>query len=78
MNKRDLLVTLLLSQTICVALGILLPITPSKTGAKHSLAEFFLEYPTYLEEFIFYYLFTNIILLAVLFGFILWIHFSSK
>ena len=72
MNKRDLLISIVLVETISILLGLILPISPSKTGAKNNLAEQFLDNPTYLQEFVFYYLLTNVLIILILVIFVIW------
>jgi hypothetical protein len=44
-----------------LAIALILPVTPSKTGSDKSLAEYFLEDPSYLEQVLFSRIFINVI-----------------
>lgn len=46
-------------------IALLMPITPSKTGSKRSLADLLIPDPTYLQEVLVYFLLTNILLLII-------------
>lgn len=64
-------VGLLAMQTIAVAIALVMPITPSKTGSTWSPADLFWEDPTYLEKVLASYVVVNILL--VLLGLIAWV-----
>ena len=51
-----------------LAIALILPVTPSKTGSDKSLAEYFLEDPSYLEQVLFSLIFINaiVVFLAVI------------
>jgi len=48
-----------------LAIALLLPITPSKTGSEWGPAELFFEAPTYLHEVAVDFVFVNLLLLAI-------------
>lgn len=47
---------------VALLIGLAMPITPSKTGGDFSLADWFFEDPSYLQEVLVYFLFTNLVL----------------
>ncbi len=61
----------LLVESAALAIALLMPVTPSKTGSETGLADYLVENPTYLEEALVYFALTNI-LLGVL-GVVLWL-----
>ena len=52
----------LLLQGMALLIGLAMPVTPSKTGSDGSLAEWFVDDPSYLDEVFVYYVLTNILL----------------
>lgn len=59
---RDWLVAIVLLEGVCLAIGLLMPITPSKTGdhTSWSPASLVKQDPSYLESAAAWFLFTNI------------------
>jgi hypothetical protein len=43
-------------------IALAMPITPSKTGSDFSLADWFFEDPSYLQEVLVYFILTNLLL----------------
>lgn len=58
----DWAVGLLTIEAISLGIGLLLPITPSKTGSDRSLAELFIADPDYLTEVLVGFIFTNLLI----------------
>lgn len=52
---------LFLIEASLLAISLILPITPSKTGSDKSLAEYFIESPNYFEQVLFNLVFINLI-----------------
>lgn len=69
---------LLLAEGTAVLIGLLMPITPSKTGSDRGLAHPLLQEPSYLEQVLVYFVLTN--LLLVILGAVLavWVRFTGK
>jgi hypothetical protein len=47
---------------IALLIGLAMPVTPSKTGGDFSLADWFFDDPSYLQEVLVYFLLTNLVL----------------
>jgi hypothetical protein len=58
----DWLVALLLIEATAVLIGLVTPITPSKTGTKRDLAELFFADPNYLQQALIDFIFVNILI----------------
>ncbi|MEE4375954.1 MAG: hypothetical protein V2J55_00360 [Candidatus Competibacteraceae bacterium] len=56
---------LLLAETIALMIGLLMPITPSKTGSGHGLAHHIIPDPSYLQEVFVYFVLTNLLLIFI-------------
>lgn len=67
----DWAVGLLTVQAIAVGIGLVMPITPSKTGSDWSFAELFTADPSYLQKALVGFIFTNI--LIAIFLLIVWL-----
>ena len=52
----------LVFEAVALAIGLIMPISPSKTGSDFSLADWFFDDPTYLQEVVVYFIFTNLLL----------------
>jgi hypothetical protein len=52
----------LIIEWIALLIGLAMPITPSKTGSSFSLADWFFDDPSYLQEVLVYFLFTNLLI----------------
>jgi len=50
----------LILEWIALLIGLAMPITPSKTGSDFSMADWFYEDPSYLQEVLVYFLLTNL------------------
>lgn len=70
-SRRDWLVAIVLVEFAALLVALLMPITPSKTGSKASLLDIWLEEPTYLDEVIFWFVLSN--LLVGVIGLIVWV-----
>lgn len=68
---------LLLAEGAAVLIALLMPITPSKTGSDWTLAQLFIPDPGYLQEVLAYFLFTNLVLLAIAVICVLWLKFKG-
>ena len=55
----------LLVEWIALLIGLAMPITPSKTGGDFSLGDWFFENPNYFQEVLIYFLFTNLLIVAL-------------
>jgi hypothetical protein len=62
---------LLLAECATLMIALLMPVTPSKTGSKRSLADLLITDPTYLQEVVVYFVLTNILILII--GAIVWL-----
>lgn len=62
----------LLIEFVALLIGVAMAITPSKTGSDSSIADYFFDEPTFLQEFAINFLFTNAILLVLAIGFWSW------
>jgi hypothetical protein len=71
LTARDRWVGIAAIEGIAVAIGLAMPITPSRTGSDGSLAQLFLDDPTYLQEFVVYFLLTHA--LFILIGLVAWV-----
>lgn len=67
----DWLAALLLVEAGAVAIGLLMPITPSRTGSTWSLANVFFVDPTYFEKAVVWFVTANL-LIGVL-GLVAWV-----
>lgn len=56
---------LLLAEGAALMIALLMPITPSKTGSDWSVSELFIPGPSYLQEVLVYFAFTNLLLLVI-------------
>ncbi len=61
-REYSLWIIVLLFEFIALLIGLVMPITPSKTGSDYSLAELFFEDPSYLQEVLVYFLLANLTL----------------
>ena len=64
---------LLLAEGAAIMIGLLMPITPSKTGSDWNLAQLFISDPSYLQQALVYYLLTNLLLLLIAVLLLLWL-----
>ena len=53
---------LVMIECVALAIGLAMPITPSKTGSDFSLADWFFDDPSYLQEVFVYFLLTNLLI----------------
>lgn len=60
-NHKTYWKILFLIEASLLAIALILPITPSKTGSDKSLAEYFFENPDYFEQVLFNLVFINLI-----------------
>lgn len=56
---------LLLAEGAALLIGLLMPITPSKTGSDWQLAQLFIPEPSYLQNVLVYFALTNLLLLIL-------------
>ncbi|NJN47582.1 MAG: hypothetical protein HC808_15125 [Candidatus Competibacteraceae bacterium] len=56
---------LLLAEGVAIIIGLLMPITPSKTGSERGLAHYIIQEPNYLQEFLVYFVLTNLLLIII-------------
>ena len=56
---------LFLIEASLLAISLMLPVTPSKTGSDKSLVEYFIENPDYIEEVLFNLVFINLIVCII-------------
>jgi len=68
---------LLLAEGAAIMIALLMPITPSKTGSDWTLAQLFIPDPSYLQEVLAYFVFTNLVLLLIGIFFLLWLKFKG-
>ncbi len=61
-NRWTVWKIVLMLEGVALLIGLAMPITPSKTGGDFSLADWFFEDPSYLQEVLVYFLFTNLVL----------------
>jgi hypothetical protein len=52
----------LILEWIALLIGLAMPITPSKTGSDFSMADWFFQEPSYLQEVLVYFLLSNLLL----------------
>lgn len=64
----DWAVGVLAVEAISLLIGLAMPITPSKTGSTWTPAQLFWTDPSYLAEVVVYFVLTNLLILAFLFG----------
>ena len=67
---------LLLAEGAALMIGLLMPITPSKTGSTRGLAHLLAPEPSYLQQVLVYFVVTNILLLII--GAIIWLWVKFK
>ena len=67
----DWLVGLLVTQAVALAIALVMPITPSKTGSTWSPAHIFSEDPSYLEKVAASFVLVNLLLLVL--GVVAWL-----
>ena len=68
----DWLVALLVIEFVAVLIGLVTPITPSKTGSKRDFAELFFADPNYLQKALIDFVFVNILLGVI--AVVVWIY----
>ncbi|MEZ5584778.1 MAG: hypothetical protein R3F37_20220 [Candidatus Competibacteraceae bacterium] len=68
---------LLLAEVIALIIGLVMPITPSKTGSSRGLAHLVFPDPSYWQEVLVYFLLTNLLLLMLGIVFALWWKFGN-
>jgi hypothetical protein len=51
----------LIVEWACLLIGLGMPITPSKTGGDSSLADWFFDDPSYLQEVLVYFILSNLL-----------------
>lgn len=68
---------LLLAEAAALAIALLMPITPSKTGSGRGLPALFFPDPGYLLEVLVYFLLTNVLLVVLGAAFVLWHRFRG-
>lgn len=54
-----------LIQATALMIGIVMPVTPSKTGSDWSMAELVFAEPSYVQEVLVYFVLTNLLVLVV-------------
>ena len=62
----------LLVEAAAAVIGLIMPLTPSKTGSDSDLPDWFLDDPTYLQRAFFDFVFTNLVIVVV--GLAFWAH----
>ena len=65
-------------EIILLIISMIMPITPSKTGASTKLAEWFIQNPSYIQEVLFYFIFGNIIVIILAVVFLFWLRITKK
>jgi hypothetical protein len=61
-RKRSLWIAILAIEWIALLIGLAMPITPSKTGSDFSMADWFFDDPSYLQEVLVYFVLTNLLM----------------
>ncbi len=64
---------LFLAEGAALMIALVMPIAPSKTGSDRGLADYFISNPSYLQEVVFNFILTNILLLIIAFIVWLWV-----
>jgi hypothetical protein len=63
---------LLLAEGAALMIALVMPITPSKTGSHWQLSHLFIAEPSYLQDVLVYFVFTNLILLILAVIIVIW------
>lgn len=50
------------AELLALCLGLVMPISPSKTGSSINLAQWLIEEPSYLQQVLVFFLLTNVVL----------------
>lgn len=63
------------AEFLALCIGLIMPITPSKTGGSINLAQWLIEDPSYLQQVLVFFLLTNVVLalLAAVAGVLWWV-----
>jgi len=64
---------LFLSQATALMIAMVRPVTPSRTGSDWSMAELLFPHPSYLQEVLVYFVLTNLILVLLGAGVLVWV-----
>ena len=67
---------LLLAEGAALMIGVLMPITPSKTGSTRGLAHLLTPEPSFLQQVLVYFVLTNLLMLII--GVIIWLWVKFK
>jgi hypothetical protein len=67
-----------LIEMILLLIAMVMPITPSKTGSSTSLADRFIENPSYFEEVFFHLIFGNVIVIILAVVILIWLRITKK
>ena len=78
LNLSDRWKIFFLIEIILLLISMMMPITPSKTGSRTKLAEWFINNPSYFEEVFFYFLFENIIVIILAVIYLIWSRITKK
>jgi len=65
-------------QAVLLALGLIMPITPLKTGGRANAASLFFENPGYLHEALVWYLFYNVVVALIAVIVVIWARRSKE
>ena len=76
MNSREKKFTfvhgVLWAELVALIIGVMMTVTPSKTGSDYSLAAHFIDDPPFIAEVVVYFLLTNVLMLALAAVFWVW------